>query len=151
MIRYCKNTRYSIYYTLAKIFICMFLFLSVFEVLSVRAAEVPETENPTPDTPPKTEISILNSKISVGTSLDYTAPIIITYYDCYGTRIAQKKSEKPKQGDTHTITISEFYDPMTGENYAEYEITAYNATAKSMKLSLKGVSSGPELDRKSVV
>ena len=23
MIRYCKNTRYSIYYTLAKIFICM--------------------------------------------------------------------------------------------------------------------------------
>ncbi len=148
MIRYCKNTRYSIYYTLAKIFICMFLFLSVFEVLSVRAAEVPETENPTPDTPPKTEISILNSKISVGTSLDYTAPIIITYYDCYGTRIAQKKSEKPKQGDTHTITISEFYDPMTGENYAEYEITAYNATAKSMKLSLKGVSSGPELSHK---
>lgn len=148
MTRYRKNTEYPIYYTLAKIFVCIFLFLSGFEVLSVRAAEVPKAEEPAPDTPPKTEVSILNSKISANTPIDYIAPITITYYDCYGTRITQKKSEKPKQGEAHTITIDEYYDPLTGGNYTEYEITAYNATAKSMKLSLKGVSSGPELSHK---
>lgn len=90
MTRYRKNTEYPIYYTLAKIFVCMFLFLSGFEVLSVRAAEVPKAEEPAPDTPPKTEVSILNSKISANTPIDYIAPITITYYDCYGTRITQK-------------------------------------------------------------
>ena len=145
MIRYHKKLRYPIYYLLAGIVVCALLCFSSFGTLSVRAAEVPKEEPEAPDTPPKTEISILDSKVSVNKQIDYTAPITITYYDCYGTRIAQEKSEKPEQGDTHIITISEFYDPMTGGNYTEYEITAYNATAKSMKLSLKGVSSGPEL------
>lgn len=148
MIRYRKNLRYPIYYLLAGIVVCALLCFSSFGTLSVRAAEVPKEEPEAPDTPPKTEISILDSKISVNTQIDYTAPITITYYDCYGTRIAQEKSEKQEHGDgdiTHTITISAFYDPMTGGNYENYKITAYNATAKSMKLSLKGESSGPEL------
>lgn len=146
MIRYHKKLRYPINYLLAGIVICAFLCFSCFGSLSVNAEEPPKVEEPKPDTPPKPEISIIDSEISVNTSLSYIAPITITYYDCYGTRITQKKSEKPKQGEnTHTINISEFYDPMTGENYAKYEITAYSATAKSMKLSLKGISTGVEL------
>ncbi len=148
MIRYHKKPRYLIYCLLAGIVVCALLCFSCFGTLSVSAEEPPQVEEPKPDTPPKPEVSIVNSKISANTWIDYTAPITITYYDCYGTRIAQKKSEKPNQGDTHTIIISEFYDPMTGRNYAEYEITAYNATAKSMKLSLKGVSTGEELSHK---
>lgn len=146
MIRYHKKLRHPINFLLAGIVICAFLCFSCFKSLSVNAEEPPKAEEPKPDEPQKPEVSIIDSKISTKESLSYNAPITITYYDCYGTRIAQKKSEKPEQGDdTHTLTISEFYDPKTGENYTEYEITAYSATAKSMKLSLKGISTGTEL------
>lgn len=146
MIRYHKKLRPPINFLLAGIVICAFLCFSCFESLSVNAEEPPKAEEPKPDEPQKPEVSIIDSKISTKESLSYNAPITITYYDCYGTRIAQKKSEKPEQGDdTYTLTISEFYDPKTGENYTEYEITAYSATSKSMKLSLKGISTGTEL------
>lgn len=145
MIRYHKKPRYLIYCLLAGIVVCTLLSFSCFEMLPVNAEEPPKSEEPKPDTPPKPEVSIIDSEISVNTQIDHTAPITITYYDCYGTRITQEKSEKPEKGDTHTIAISAFYDPMTGENYAKYEITAYSATAKSMKLSLKGISTGTAL------
>lgn len=166
MIRYRKKTRSLINHTL----LLAFLFLLFVPVISVRAtgqgtAGAPSTttddsskpgtgDQTTTTDPDKSEAGDqttpgdqtppdkhdIQTKVPVDYLFEHDAPITITYYDSYGTRIAQDKSPKVDKGEEYTITVKGYYDPKSGGNYENYQITSYSAGTSSMKISLKGIS-----------